>query len=83
MTAITLISGAMSWNSQTTEQLGKKSSARSPIRPEENLTNRPHFEMRIAVENEAGAVVYQASLLFNEETGKQCLQSLPRLTVFR
>lgn len=34
----------------------------------ENLPDGPRLNMRVAVENEAGEVVYQASLVFNGET---------------
>jgi len=37
----------------------------------ENLPDGPHLDMRISVVNEAGDVVYQASLEFNGETGQE------------
>jgi len=33
----------------------------------ENLPDGSHLDMRVAVENEAGEVIYQASLEFNSE----------------
>lgn len=37
----------------------------------EHLPDGSHLDMRVSVENEAGEVIYQASLEFNGETGEK------------